>query len=461
MSIKDRQETGIKNYWGGQTRNALDNFNIGSNSFPEEMIKAYAIVKMASARANRELQLLPSTKAGLIITVCEEIINGKLAGNFPLTVWISGSGTQLNMNLNEVIAHRAMELNRQQTGTDVNIHPNDDVNMSQSTNDTFPSAMNIAVVQKTIFSLIPTLTKMKNEFANKAKKWKEIIKVGRTHLQDATPISLGQEFSGYETMINENISLINYALKELYRLPLGGTAVGTGINTLSGYDSIVVEQIKQITDLPFVCSNNKFAHQGAHNSLVNFSGALKTLAVSLGKIADDIRFLSCGPRCGIGELSPPRNEPGSSIMPGKVNPTRCEVLSMIAIQVTANDLAVTLGGAGGQLEMNAYKPLIIYNIFHSLNLLSDGVQNFTEFLLKGLKPGLRMIKKNLEKSIMPVTALCPVIGYDNSAKIAKLVEKEGLSLKEAALESGLVTENEFDTIMDFHKMIHPGKKDES
>ena len=404
--------------WGAQTQRSLEHFSIGRNLMPSEMIVSYAILKKAAATVNHLQERLDQKKTDLIIRVCDEIIAGKHHSQFPLHVWMTGSGTQFNMNVNEVISNRCSQICQEPLGSKIPVHPNDDVNLSQSSNDSFPSAMNIAVALKVKQELLPTLLLLKKSLDDKAKEWKDIVKLGRTHLQDATPITLGQEFSGYVTILNDNIHAIENSLNGVYELALGGTAVGTGISTLEGFDQEVAQQIAKLTALPFITAKNKFAVQGMHNGLTQLSGTLKSLAAFLYKMANDIRLLSCGPRAGFDELWIPTNEPGSSIMPGKVNPTQCEALSMIAIQVMANDMAVTLGDAGGFLEMNAYKPLIIYNILDSILLLNDGCHNFEQFLVRGMKPNLKRIQENVSKSLMLVTALSPEIGYDKASKIA-------------------------------------------
>jgi fumarate hydratase, class II len=443
--------------WGAQTQRSLEHFSIGDDLIPKEMIPAYAIEKKASALANYRTGHLPKSKADLIIRVCDEILEGKLDCHFPLHVWMTGSGTQFNMNVNEVIANRCSQLAKKPLGSKIPVHPNDDVNMSQSSNDSFPTAMNIAVAIGVKKNLIPTLTELRNSLDAKAKQWRNIVKLGRTHLQDATPLTLGQEFSGYVGMLDDNIKDLEYSLKSVYQLALGGTAVGTGINTFEGFDSEVAKQIAQLTKLPFKTAKNKFAVQGAHNAIVQMSASLKTLAVSLYKIANDIRLLSCGPRSGFGELIIPSNEPGSSIMPGKVNPSQCEALTMVAVQVMANDVAVSFGGAGGHLEMNVYKPLMIYNVMLSIRLLRDSCENFDKFLVRNTKPNLKRIKKELDNSLMLVTALSPVIGYDKASQIAHHALDHDLNLKEAALKFG-VKSDQFDTLVNPLKMCHPAKK---
>jgi len=441
--------------WGAQTQRSLEHFSIGKDLMPKELVTAYAILKKAAAFVNHSQKRLPKPKADLIMHVCDEIIRGKHDGEFPLHVWMTGSGTQFNMNVNEVIANRCSQLSKKPLGSKTPIHPNDDVNMSQSSNDTFPTAMNMAAALKVHHDLIPNVKTLCQSIEAKAKKWKNIVKLGRTHLQDATPITLGQEFSGYAAILKDNIRHIEESLKGVYELALGGTAVGTGINTLKGFDRKVAQKIAQLTKLPFVTAENKFAVQGAHNALVHLSGALKSLAVSLYKIANDIRLLSCGPRAGFYELLIPSNEPGSSIMPGKVNPTQCEAMAMLAVQVMASDVAVGFGDASGYLEMNVYKPLMIYNVIQSITLLNDGCVSFDKYLIRGTKPNLKRIKKDLEESLMLVTALSPVIGYDKASEIAHYAMDHDLSLKQAALKLKYVTEQQFNQLVKPLTMCFP------
>src|SRR5207248_5860596 len=422
---------------------------------PREMIAAYAILKKAAATANHKGGRLGKKVRDLIVRVCDEILAGKHNDMFPLHVWMTGSGTQFNMNVNEVIVNRSSQLAGKPLGSKEPVHPNDHVNMSQSTNDTFPSAMNIAAAVEVKQRLIPAVTALRDAIAAKSEAWDDIIKIGRTHLQDATPLTLGQEWSGYAAMLSDNLERIEAALYGVYQLALGGTAVGTGINSAPGFAEAAAAEIANLTGLPFVTAPNKFAVQGAHDALVHLSGTLRTLAVSLYKIANDIRLMSCGPRAGFAELEIPENEPGSSIMPGKVNPTQCEALTMIAAQVMADDVAVGFGGASGYLEMNVYKPLIIFNVAQSITILSDGCVNFRKFLIEGTKPNLKKINEYVERSLMLVTALAPVIGYDKASKIAHHAMESDLTLKEAALQLGFVTEAEFDRIVDPKKMVQP------
>lgn len=441
--------------WGAQTQRSLEYFNIGDDLIPREMIESYAILKKSAAVVNHNSGKLKAEQKDLIVQVCDEILKGKHYDQFPLHVWMTGSGTQFNMNVNEVISNRCSQLADQPLGSKTPVHPNDHVNMSQSSNDSFPSAMNIAAVKGIEEKLKPEVKSLRDSLKVKAEEWNDIIKVGRTHMQDATPLTLGQEFSGYVGMLDDNFDRLDNSLKGLYPLALGGTAVGTGINADPKFGEEAAKEIAEQTGLPFVTAPNKFAVQGAHDAMVMLSGTLKTLATSLYKIANDIRLLSCGPRCGIHELDIPENEPGSSIMPGKVNPTQCEALSMVAVQVMANDVAVTFGGGGGHLEMNVYKPLIIRNVMHSIRIMADGCRNFRLFLVDGMKPNVKQINSFLNRSLMLVTALSPVIGYDKAAEVAHYVLVHDSTLKEAALKLGYVSKQEFDQIMDPEKMIHP------
>jgi fumarate hydratase class II len=441
--------------WGAQTQRSLEHFSIGKDLIPREMITAYAILKKAAANANHAGKRLDDRVHGLIVQACDEILAGQHHDMFPLHVWMTGSGTQFNMNVNEVVSNRCCQLAGTPLGSKAPVHPNDHVNMSQSSNDTFPSAMYIAAAVNAKQRLIPTLKALHEAIAAKAAQWDDVIKIGRTHMQDATPITLGQEWSGYAGMLADNIERIGAALQDVYRLSLGGTAVGTGINAAPGFAEAAAAEIAGLSGLPFVSAPNKFTVQGAHDALVQFSGTLRTLAVSLYKIGNDIRLMSCGPRAGFAELMIPENEPGSSIMPGKVNPTQAEALTMIAVQVMANDVAVGFGGAGGYLEMNVYKPLMIFNLMHSITIMSDGCTNFRKFLIEGTKPNLKRIKEYVDRSLMLVTALAPVIGYDKASKIAHHAMDHDLTLKAAALDLGFVTETEFDRIVDPTKMVKP------
>jgi len=441
--------------WGAQTQRSLEHFSIGHDLMPREMITAYATLKKAAANANHAGKRLDDNKHKLIVETCDEILAGQHADMFPLHVWMTGSGTQFNMNVNEVISNRCCQLAGTPIGSKTPVHPNDHVNMSQSSNDTFPTAMDIAAAVNVKERLIPAVKALRDAITTKATEWQNIVKIGRTHMQDATPLTLGQEWSGYADMLGDDVERIEDALKSVYHLALGGTAVGTGINAAPGFGEAAAAEIAKLTSLPFVSAPNKFTVQGAHDALVQLSGTLRTLAVSLYKIANDIRLMSCGPRAGFAELRIPENEPGSSIMPGKVNPTQAEALTMIAVQVMANDVAVGFGGAGGYLEMNVYKPLIIFNVTHSITIMADGCTNFRKFLVEGTKPNLKKIKEYVDRSLMLVTALSPVIGYDKASKMAHYALDNDLTLKEAALKLGFVTEDEFDRVVDPAKMVHP------
>ena len=441
--------------WGPQTQRSLEHFSIGDDLMPGELVSAYAILKKAAAIANHMDGRLTETQVNLIADVCDEILAGEHDDQFPLHVWMSGSGTDFNMNVNEVISNRCSQIAGTPLGSKRPLHPNDHVNMSQSTNDTFPSAMCIASATGVKRNLIPRLIHLRNSIQVKSENWKDIIKIGRTHMQDATPITLGQEWQGYVGMLDESIEYIEAVTKRVYSLALGGTAVGTGLNAAPGFAVEACEQIARLTGLPFVSAPNKFAVQGSHDSLVRLSGSMRTLAVSLYKIANDIRLLSCGPRCGFFELKIPSNEPGSSIMPGKINPTQCEALTMVAVQVMANDVAVGFGGASGYLEMNVYKPLIIYNLMHSIRILSDGCRNFDVFLVQGTEPNFNRIRRFLEDSLMLVTALTPEIGYDKASEIARHAMEHDLTLRQTALKLGYVTEEDYDRIVDPRKMVFP------
>ena len=441
--------------WGAQTQRSLEHFSIGQDLIPREMIAAFATLKKAAANANHAGKRLDDQRHKLIVQVCDEILAGQHRDMFPLHVWMTGSGTQFNMNVNEVISNRCCQIAGTPLGSKAPVHPNDHVNMSQSSNDTFPSAMNIAAAVNVKRRLIPALQALHDSISAKVVEWSDIVKIGRTHMQDATPLTLGQEWSGYESVLADDLDRIQAALAGVYRLALGGTAVGTGLNSAPGFGEAAAAEIASLTGLPFVSAPNKFAVQGAHDDQVQLSGTLRTLAVSLYKIANDIRLMSCGPRAGFAELAIPENEPGSSIMPGKVNPTQAEALTMIAVQVMANDVAVGFGGAGGYLEMNVYKPLIIFNVTHSITIMTDGCTNFRKFLIEGTKPNLKKINESVERSLMLVTALAPVIGYDKASKIAHYALDNDLTLKEAALKLGFVSEEEFNRIVDPKKMVRP------
>jgi fumarate hydratase class II len=441
--------------WGAQTQRSLEHFSIGADLIPREMITAYATLKKAAAIANHAGRRLDDKRCGLIVRVCNEILTGQHHDMFPLHVWMTGSGTQFNMNVNEVISNRCSQLAGTPLGSKTPVHPNDHVNMAQSSNDSFPSAMYIAAALNTRQRLVPAVSALRDAIDTKAQAWSDVVKIGRTHMQDATPLTLGQEWSGYVGMLGDVLERLEDALQGVYRLALGGTAVGTGVNSAPGFAEAAAAEIARLTGLPFVTAPNKFTVQGAHDALVQLSGTLRTLAISLYKIANDIRLMSCGPRAGFAELLIPENEPGSSIMPGKVNPTQCEALAMIAAQVMGNDVAVGLGGAGGYLEMNVYKPLIIFNVTHSITLMSDGCVNFRRFLVEGTQPNLKKIKEYVDRSLMLVTALAPVIGYDKASKIAHYAMDHDLTLKAAALMLGFVSEAEFDRVVDPKKMVEP------
>ncbi len=442
-------------YYGAQTQRAIENFKIGQEHFSPEFITAYAIVKKAAARVNHELGLLDQTIASAIEKAADEVIAGKLTDHFPLVIWQSGSGTQFNMNMNEVIANRAIEILGGTMGTKSPVHPNDHVNMSQSTNDTFPAAMHIATILALKKKLHQPLTALQKALEEKALSFKDIVKIGRTHLQDATPLSLGQEFSGYAAQIEQAHEALASILNLLSELPIGGTAVGTGLNTKSGFDRKMVEEISKITKHSFKITRNKFAGLAGHEALVALSGALKTLAAALMKIANDLRWLGSGPRSGLGELILPANEPGSSIMPGKVNPTQSEMVTMVAVQVFGNDLTVSMAGSQGNFELNVFKPVIIFNVLQSIGLLADACTSFNEKMVQGIQPNLRKIETNLQNSLMLVTALNKHIGYDKAAKIAFKALHEDKTLKQAALELGYLKEKQFNEWVRPEKMLEP------
>ena len=442
-------------YWGASTQRSKKYFDIGEFLVRPVLIKSIAIIKKAAAIVHRnEKQIIPKI-SNAIVKASNEVISGKLDEHFPLKVWQTGSGTQTNMNVNEVIANRAIEILGGKKGTKKPVHPNDHVNKSQSTNDVFPTAMHIAIAMETKNKLLPSLELLNRELKKKVSQFKNIVKVGRTHLQDATPLSLGQEFSGYQSQLENCIERIKNALNEIYYLAQGGTAVGTGINSKKGFDKKVINKIKKITKLPFKPTKNKFAALAAHDEIVNFSGTLNTTAVSLMKIANDIRFLGSGPRAGYGEIILPANEPGSSIMPGKVNPTQSEAVTMVCVKVIGNHNGITMAGSHGHFELNVFKPLIAHNILQSIDLLADSTKNFALYCVKGIKADKVKIKKFLDNSLMLVTALAPHIGYDNSAKIAKTALKKGTTLKEEALKTKLINEKDFNRIVNPKKMIHP------
>ena len=444
--------------WGAQTQRSLQYFSIGRELIPHEMIEAFAIFKSACAVSNAASGRLSEERRDLILKVCTEITDGQHDSMFPLHVWMTGSGTQFNMNINEVISNRASQLTGSALGSKIPLHPNDHVNMSQSSNDSFPSAMHIAAVLGTHRRLIPALARLRDAIAQKAEEWRDLVKVGRTHLQDAVPITLGQEWYGYAGMLTENIARLEAARDGLLPLALGGTALGTGVNTDVGFDTRACAEIARVTGLTFTSGENKFALQGAHDALAHLSGCLRTTAGSLFKIANDIRLLACGPRAGFGELHLPENEPGSSIMPGKINPTQAEALAMLAIQVMSNDVAVGFGSASGMLDMNVYKPLMIHNIMQGITLLHDGSENFRKYLVEGIKPNRERIQHDLERSLVLVTALSPAIGYDKASQVAHHAMERGQSPREAALELGFMTSEEYDRVADPRLMLGPNIK---
>ena len=442
-------------YWGASTQRSKKYFDIGDFLVRPVLIKSIAIIKKAAAITNYKNKDLDKKVSGAIIKAANEVIKGKLNDNFPLKVWQTGSGTQTNMNVNEVISNRAIEIMGGKKGTKKPVHPNDHVNKCQSTNDVFPTAMHIAIALKTKEILIPSLSLLNIELKKKVRQFNNIVKIGRTHLQDATPLSLGQEFSGYQSQLEKCIERINSALNEIYFLAQGGTAVGTGINTRKNFDKKIVSEIRKISKLPFKPAKNKFAALAAHDAIVNFSGTLNTTAVCLMKIANDIRFLGSGPRAGYGELILPENEPGSSIMPGKVNPTQCEAVTMVCVKVIGNHNGITMAGSHGHFELNVFKPLIIHNILQSIHILADSTNSFAKYCVKGLKADKNKIKEHLDNSLMLVTALSPKIGYDNAAKIAKQALKNKTTLKHEALKSGLINEKDYNKIVNPKKMISP------
>ena len=442
-------------YWGASTQRSKKYFDIGEIRVRPELIKSIAIIKKSAAIVHKKSRQINPKIANAIIKASNEIIAGKLMDNFPLKVWQTGSGTQTNMNVNEVISNRSIQILGGKMGTKKPVHPNDHVNKSQSTNDVFPSAMHIAIAAETNKKLIPSLNNLNKELRTKSKKFKNIIKVGRTHLQDATPLTLGQEFSGYQSQIDESIKRVKNSLSEIYFLAQGGTAVGTGLNTKKNFDKKIVNEIKKITKMPFKIAKNKFAALSAHDAVVNFSGTLNTLAVSLTKIANDIRFLGSGPRAGYGELILPANEPGSSIMPGKVNPTQSEAVTMVCAKVIGNHNGITLAGSNGHFELNVYKPLIIDNALQSIDLLSDSINNFSKYCVKGIKADKEKIRYYMDNSLMMVTALAPHIGYDNAAKIAKNAIKNKSTLREEAIKSELIDNKEYSRLVNPTKMIKP------
>lgn len=442
-------------YYGAQTARSLMNFKIGGERFPRELIRALGVLKKAAAITNNELRMLSDEKVDLIVKAADEVIEGTLDEHFPLVVWQTGSGTQTNMNSNEVISNRAIELAGGVMGSKTPIHPNDDVNKAQSSNDTFPTAMHIAAVEEVYRRLIPMLTKLRDALQLKSDEFKNIIKIGRTHLMDATPLTLGQEFSGYVQQLTNGLDRINGALPRLSELALGGTAVGTGLNTHKDFAELSAKKISEITGLKFTSAPNKFESLAAHDAIVEFSGVLKTIATSLHKIANDIRWMGSGPRSGLGELALPANEPGSSIMPGKVNPTQAEAITMVCAQVMGNDVTINFGGASGNFELNVYKPVMIYNLLQSIRLIADSAESFTDHMVAGIKPNKERIDELLKQSLMLVTALNPHIGYDNAAKVAKKAFNDNSTLKEATVALGLLTSEEFDKKVKPEEMIGP------
>ena len=444
-------------YWGAQTERSLHHFSIGREHFPRPMIRALGILKKAAALTNGDLGMLSKDQVDLIVRAADEVIDGRLDDHFPLFVWQTGSGTQTNMNANEVISNRAIELAGGVVGSKKPIHPNDHVNRGQSSNDTFPTAMHIAAAEEVVHQLLPAVDQLSGTLHAKATEFTDIVKIGRTHLQDATPLTLGQEVSGWVAQIDLATAAIEAAMPPVYELALGGTAVGTGLNTHPEYAVRSARHIAMLTGLPFKTAPNKFAALGGHEPLVALHGAVKTLAVALMKVANDVRWLASGPRSGLGEITIPENEPGSSIMPGKVNPTQSEAMTMVCLQVMGNDVAVTMGGASGNFELNVFKPLIIHNVLQSIRLLGDACTNFNRFCAAGIEPNRARIDDNLHRSLMLVTALNPHIGYDNAAKIAKKAHKDGTTLKEAAVALKLVTADQFDAWVDPKKMTEPGE----
>ena len=446
-------------YYGAQTQRSFENFKIGGERFPREFIRAYGILKKAAASVNNEFGILEESTKSAIHNAVGEVIEGKLDDHFPLVVWQTGSGTQTNMNFNEVIANRAIEMLGGELGSKDPVHPNDHVNMSQSTNDTFPTAINIAAVESIHQQLVPAMQQLRDTLDEKAKAFSTIVKLGRTHLQDATPLSLGQEFSGYVSALDHGLNRVEKTLDHCYELAMGGTAVGTGINSVEGFGIAVAKEIAKITGLPFRTAENKFEALGGQDCIVELSGALKVVAVSLFKIANDIRWLASGPRSGIGEISIPANEPGSSIMPGKVNPTQCEALTMLCTQVIGNDTTITVAGASGNFELNVYRPVIAYNILQSIRLLADGCRSFSKHAVAGIKPNQERIDHNLYNSLMLVTALNPHIGYDKAAEVAKKAFKDKSTLRDAIIQLDYMSGEDFDRLVQPEQMIHPRKKD--
>ena len=442
-------------YYGAQTARSLIHFAVGKDTMPPELIRAFGILKKAAALVNRDLGKLSEEKANLITQAADEVISGKLNEHFPLRIWQTGSGTQTNMNVNEVISNRAIQIAHGEMGTKKPIHPNDDVNMSQSSNDTFPAAMHIAAAAETSRRLLPAVKRLRDALDAKAKEFASVVKIGRTHLQDATPLTVGQEFSGWVSLLDRDGGRIAVALDGLYDLAIGGTAVGTGLNAHPEFAERAARKISELTGLPFRSHPNKFASLSAHDEIVFASGALKTLGGSLMKIANDIRWLASGPRCGLGELTLPENEPGSSIMPGKVNPTQCEAVTMVAVQVMGNDTAIGIAGSQGNFELNVYKPVMIFNYLHSVELLTDAMNSFVDHCVAGIEINRETIDHYVHNSLMLVTALAPKIGYDNAAKVAKTAHHENTNLKEAAIKLGFLTPEEFDALVKPESMTHP------
>ena len=442
-------------YWGASTQRSKKFFNIGKILVPSSIIRSIAIIKRSAAIIHEKDRLISPKVSKAIVKASNEIIAGKLSKNFPLKVWQTGSGTQTNMNVNEVIANRAIEILKGKKGSKKPVHPNDHVNKSQSTNDVFPTAMHISIASETINKLLPSLKLLETSLSKKSKEFLKIVKIGRTHLQDATPLSLGQEFSGYHEQVKKSIDRIKYCLGDIYYLAQGGTAVGTGLNTKKNFDKEIVKEIKKFCKINFKPAPNKFSELAAHDAIVNFSGSLNSCAVALMKISNDIRFLGSGPRAGYGELLLPENEPGSSIMPGKVNPTQCEAVTMVCAKVIGNHTGITVAGSHGHFELNVFKPLIAYNILQSIDILADSIKNFSLYCVKGIRANKKRIKEHLDNSLMLVTALAPRIGYDNAARIAKNALKNETKLKDEAIKSGLIDEKEYDLIIDPKKLIRP------
>jgi fumarate hydratase class II len=450
-------EVPAERYWGAQTQRSLHHFSIGDDHMPTAVIRSMAVLKKAAAMVNRDLGKMSEEKAAWIVEAADEVVAGKLAGEFPLYVWQTGSGTQTNMNVNEVISNRAIEIAGGERGSKKPVHPNDDVNMSQSSNDTFPTAMHIAAVEEVVHRLVPSVLRLRHALAAKSDEFADIVKIGRTHLQDAVPLTLGQEFGGYVAQLDDDLERIALTLPDLYELAIGGTAVGTGINTHPEFAERCAAVIAELTGLPFVSAPNKFAALAAHDALVFASGALKTLAVSLMKIANDIRWLASGPRAGLGELILPENEPGSSIMPGKVNPTQSEAMTMVCVQVMGNDATIGIAGSQGNFELNVFKPVMIFNFLHSVDILTDACDSFREFAIEGVQANEERIAEHVGQSLMLVTALNPHIGYDNAAKIAKHAHQNKGTLKDSAIHLELLTEEEFDRLVVPSEMTRPGE----